>query len=90
MSEIIVTPMSKQEAIKKYNIDSWGTWSSPVKTFDWSYPESETCYIFEGKAIIHADNIDVEINAGDLVVFPSGLNCVWEVIIPINKAYNFI
>jgi uncharacterized cupin superfamily protein len=31
----------------------------------------------------------VEFGAGDLVVFPKGLSCTWDVVVGIDKHYNF-
>jgi len=31
----------------------------------------------------------VEIVAGDIVVFPGGLKCTWEVLEPIRKVFTF-
>ncbi len=35
------------------------------------------------------DGEPVEFGAGDVVVFPAGMECVWEVIEPIRKHYAF-
>ncbi|GLI61558.1 hypothetical protein VaNZ11_003953, partial [Volvox africanus] len=31
----------------------------------------------------------VEINAGDLAIFPASMSCIWDVKAPIKKHYNF-
>ena len=31
----------------------------------------------------------VEFGAGDLVVFPKGLSCTWDVVVGVDKHYNF-
>lgn len=31
----------------------------------------------------------VEIGPGDLVVFPKGLSCTWDVSVGVDKHYNF-
>jgi len=35
------------------------------------------------------DGRRVELGAGDLVTFPVGLSCTWEVKEPVRKRYNF-
>jgi uncharacterized cupin superfamily protein len=35
------------------------------------------------------DGKSVEIKAGDLVTFPKGLSCVWDIKEPIRKHYTF-
>ena len=43
----------------------------------------------EGKVVVSTTEGDVEINAGDIVVFPSGLSCKWKVLETIRKVYKF-
>lgn len=71
-------------------VDDWPVWSKEVSEFDWEYDKTETCYIVEGKAIITPENGEpVTIESGDMVNFPKGLKCVWKIIEPIEKHYNF-
>jgi len=39
--------------------------------------------------VIHTAAGDVEITAGDLVEFPAGLECTWEVKQAVRKVYKF-
>ena len=76
--------------LKQLGVDSWPIWEKEVSRFDWSYDEKETCYILEGKARVEPENgKPVEFGAGDLVMFPKGMNCVWEISSPIKKHYKF-
>lgn len=34
-------------------------------------------------------NEAVEIEAGDLVVFPKGMSCTWDVSVAVDKHFNF-
>ena len=71
-------------------VDDWPIWEKEVSEFDWEYDSSETCYIVEGKAIITPETGEpVTIEAGDLVTFPKGMKCVWNIIEPIEKHYKF-
>ena len=88
MSKIIVKQPTKEE-LESLGIDEWGTWTCEVSRFDWEYTDRETCYLFEGEVIVEVDNEKVEIKAKDLVIFPKGLKCVWDVKKPIRKVYNF-
>ncbi|CAL9079333.1 unnamed protein product [Musa textilis] len=67
----------------------WGC--SPSK-FPWTYAAKETCYLLEGKVKVfpkgHGDEF-VEIQAGDLVEFPEGMSCTWDVSVAVDKHYNF-
>lgn len=79
-----------EEELKSLNVDSWGTWSAEVSEFDWEYDTSERCYILEGKVVVTTDEgEEVEINKGDLVLFPKGLKCKWKILEPIKKVYRF-
>jgi hypothetical protein len=79
-----------QEELKQLNVDSWSPWSCEVSEFDWEYDSNERCYILEGKVIVRTeDGEEVEINKGDLVLFPRGLKCRWKVLEPIRKVYRF-
>ena len=72
--------------LKRLEVESWGTWSKEVSEFDWSYGDTETCYILEGDA---ETNEKIEFKKGDLVQFEKGLKCVWNVKKPVRKYFNF-
>ena len=79
-----------EEELKKLDVESWGIWSKEKSKFDWSYNDIETCYILEGEVEVTAeDGQKVEFKKGDLVQFPKGLNCTWNVKKPVRKYYNF-
>ncbi|MCK4994126.1 MAG: cupin domain-containing protein [Candidatus Omnitrophica bacterium] len=78
-----------QEELDNLNIKSWGTWECEKSTFDWTYSERETAYVFEGKVTVKTANQEVSFGSGDLVVFPKGLSCTWTVEEPIRKVYKF-
>ncbi len=78
-----------REEIDLLGINSWSPWECVPSTFDWEYSDDETCYILEGKVKVKTSAGDVEINKGDLVMFPKGLKCTWEVIEKIRKVYKF-
>jgi len=88
MAKIKIKKMDLQEA-KKLGIDSWSRWECEPSTFDWSYPASETAYVFEGEVVVHTPEEKVNITGGMLVTFPAGLDCTWEVKKKISKVYTF-
>jgi uncharacterized cupin superfamily protein len=67
----------------------WPTWSCEVSTFDWQYDDKETCYILEGQVTVKTSDGAVSFGPGDRVVFPQGLQCVWQVSAPVRKHYQF-
>jgi len=65
------------------------TWSAEPSTFDWFYDEPEVCYLLEGEVRVTTEGGEaVEFGAGDMVSFPSGLACTWEVRQPVRKHYT--
>jgi uncharacterized cupin superfamily protein len=65
------------------------TWGCEVSEFDWYYENEETSLIIEGEVTVSYGDKSVAIVAGDLVVFPRGLSCVWKVTQPLRKHYLF-
>ncbi|GAF78378.1 unnamed protein product, partial [marine sediment metagenome] len=37
-----------EEELTKLGVKSWGIWEKEKSIFDWSYSDTETCYILEG------------------------------------------
>jgi len=71
------------------NVDGWPIWTKGISEFDWEYGQQETCYIIEGTAIITPEGGEaITITSGDLVIFPSGMKCVWKVTQAIKKHYR--
>ena len=64
-------------------------WSCGVSEFDWYYDSEETCLLLEGKVEVSYDGGSARFGAGDYVVFPQGLACVWKVSKPVRKHYLF-
>jgi len=85
-----------KERIKQLDIPNspqaqagWNVWECEPSTFDWQYSDTEVAYVYEGKVKVKTDNDEVEINKGDLVTFPKGLKCTWDVLEKIIKVYKF-
>lgn len=88
MTKIVV---EKPDAgkLEELGVDAWPIWEKEVSQFPWSYSSEETCYILEGAAKVKTEDGDmVEFGSGDLVVFPKGLSCTWEITSPIRKHYK--
>jgi hypothetical protein len=80
-----------EEELDKLGVKSWGIWEKEKSIFDYSYDDTETCYILDGEVEV-TDNKSgekLEFKKGDLVQFPKGLECVWNVKKPVRKYYNF-
>jgi len=77
----------KNKNISEYQ--SWAIWTCEPSTFDWSYEQEEHCFIISGSVTVTIPNNTVNIEKGDYVIFPKGLQCVWEVHKSIKKHYMF-
>lgn len=77
------------DEVKTRGIDSWPIWTKEVSRFDWTYSGDEECYILEGEFSIETDEGTVIIKPGDFVTFKDGLNCIWDIKLPVKKHYNF-
>lgn len=78
-----------EDELKSIGIKEWSPWECDVSTFDWEYACDETAYLLEGRVKVKTPTMEVEIKKGDLVKFPKGLKCTWNVIEPIRKVYKF-
>ncbi|XP_043720103.1 uncharacterized protein LOC122667759 [Telopea speciosissima] len=72
-------------------VRQWPKWGCPPSKFPWTYDAKETCYLLKGKVKVHPDGHQdfVEFGAGDLVEFPKGMKCTWDVSEAVDKHYNF-
>lgn len=86
VKDIVVRKPSEEE---KHICQSWPIWKSEPSTFDWEYTEAETCLLLEGKVTVSDENDSVAFGAGDMVIFPSDLECTWHVTEAVAKHYNF-
>ena len=64
-------------------------WTCDISEFSWHYDNEETALIVEGNVTVNYGAKSVTFGAGDLVVFPEGLSCVWQVKKPVKKHYMF-
>jgi uncharacterized cupin superfamily protein len=68
----------------------WPVWKKEESFFPWVYDSEETCYIIKGKFRVTTKYGDIyEFERGDLITFPKGLSCHWEIFKPVEKHYRF-
>jgi len=81
---------SVSDYVHTFNVNKT-RWGCPPSNFPWTYDATETCYLLEGKVKVTPSgaNEAVEISAGDLVVFPKGMSCTWDVSVGVDKHYKF-
>jgi uncharacterized cupin superfamily protein len=85
MEILVRKPTDREIAAMK----SKSVWTCGVSEFDWFYDSEETSLFVEGEVIVTYGSKNASIAAGDLVVFPAGLSCVWKVTKPVKKHYYF-
>jgi len=90
MADIQVVHHPAAEELEALGVTSWGIWTKEVSIFPWTYDEPETCYFLEGDVVVTPDGGNpVHVGQGDLVTFPAGMSCTWDVRVPVRKHYRF-
>ncbi len=68
----------------------WPIWRKEASTFEWTYADRETCYILKGRFRVTPEGGEPqEFRRGDLITFPAGMKCVWEILEDVEKHYDF-
>ena len=87
--EIFVEHNPSPAKLDVVGVYDWPVWKKEISSFDWQYEQPETCYIIKGEATVTtAGGEIIELKRGDLVTFPAGLKCQWEIKKAIKKHYN--
>ena len=88
---ISVTSPCPESTVDELGIKNWPIWTCDESSFDWTYDDKETCLLLEGEVTVTPDGGDpVKFGAGDLVVFPAGMDCRWDVHKAVRKHYRSI
>ena len=78
------------ERLETLGVFDWPVWEKEASGFPWHYDETEVCYILEGQVTVTPDGGEpVTVGEGDLVTFPAGMDCTWEIHRDIRKHYRF-
>ncbi len=75
--------------LQSLKVTNWPIWTKEASVFDWHYDEQEICYFLEGEVTVRTAAGEVSFGNGDLVTFPKGLDCTWQVRKPVRKHYQF-
>lgn len=68
----------------------WPIWRKEASRFDWTYQQQETCYILRGRFSVTPDGGESQhFRRGDLITFPQGMQCTWEITEDVEKHYDF-
>lgn len=79
-----------ESEFKRKGIYDWPIWEKETSTFEWTYDEKEQFYLLEGKIRIRTKDSEYEVQPGDFVTCPKGLDCEWDVEEYVKKHYHFI
>jgi len=89
MSRIKIEHNPEDRRLKEIGVSDWSTWEKEVSEFPWTYDEAETCYFLEGDVVVTPQSGEpVEMGAGDLVTFPAGMSCTWQIRKSVKKHYK--
>lgn len=90
MSGITVEHNPAPAKLEVMGVFDWPVWEKEVSTFPWTYDANETCYLLEGDVTVTPDGGEpVHFQRGDLVKFPKGMSCTWEIHEAVRKHYEF-
>ena len=76
--------------LTELGVESWPIWEKEASVFPWSYDDREICYLLAGEVIVTPDGGEpVSFGQGDLVTFPAGMSCTWDIKQAVRKHYRF-
>jgi uncharacterized protein len=78
----------EEAELTQLGVRGWPIWEKEISTFPWKYEQTEICYFLEGDVVVTPENgPPLKMGKGDLVTFPAGLACTWDVRQPVKKHY---
>ncbi len=90
MTDIKIEHNPPDDRLEELGVMDWPIWTKEISEFPWSYDEPETCYFLEGDVVVTPEGGEpVTVGKGDLVTFPQGMSCTWNVRRPVRKHYRF-
>ncbi len=88
--EIKIQHQPSEQHLHKIGVFKWDIWEKEVSQFSWTYDSQETCYFLAGDVTVTPDGGQpVQMGKGDLVTFPAGMSCTWEIRSDVRKHYYF-
>ncbi len=90
MAQISVEHSPAESRLNELDVFEWPIWEKEISEFPWHYDAAETCYLLLGQVTVTpVGGEPVSFGAGDLVIFPKGMTCVWCITEPVRKHYRF-
>lgn len=88
--EINVERQPSAAKLQELGITNWPIWTKERSEFPWYYDSQETCYFLEGDVVVTPESGQpVQMGKGDLVTFPVGMSCTWNILKNVKKHYRF-
>lgn len=88
--EILCEHKPSPAKLEVLGVEQWPIWKKEPTTFPWTYDQTETCYIIRGKFTVTPEGgAPQQFGRGDLITFPAGLSCTWEITQAVEKHYDF-
>ena len=89
MEQIEIERNPSDERLRELGVSEWPIWTKEVSDFIWPYERRETCYFLEGEVVVTPEGGEsVELRRGDLVTFPQGVPCRWQIRKDVKKHYR--
>uniref|UniRef100_A0A0D9XKE6 (S)-ureidoglycine aminohydrolase cupin domain-containing protein n=1 Tax=Leersia perrieri TaxID=77586 RepID=A0A0D9XKE6_9ORYZ len=87
---IAVERRPPESRLSELRVRSWPKWAGGTGRMPVKYDSRQTCYIVKGRAAVGSPELGViELVPGDLVVFPKGTRCTWDISVHIDMYYAF-
>ena len=74
--------------LERQGVLDWPIWEKEASRFDWHYDADEICYLLQGRVEVTTPDGVVRFGAGDMVRFPAGLSCTWNITVPVKKHFQ--
>jgi hypothetical protein len=89
-SDILVEHKPSPAKLEVLGVEGWPIWRREPGSFPWHYSQTETCYVLRGRFSVTPEGGDrIDFGRGDLIRFPAGLSCTWEIRETVEKHYRF-
>ncbi|MCV6639458.1 cupin domain-containing protein [Candidatus Albibeggiatoa sp. nov. NOAA] len=90
MEQVTVEHNPAFAKLEQMAVYEWNIKKQKVSQFDWKYEQKTTYYLLDGEATIDIENQGtITVTAGDLVIFPAGIVCHWNVTQDIEKHFKY-
>lgn len=90
MTDIKIEHNPSQQRLNELDVSNWGIWEKEVSEFPWTYDATETCYFLSGEVVVTPEGGEpLSMAKGDLVTFPKGMSCRWDIRQAVKKYFTF-